>query len=55
MYICMSKSLYEKINLFIFFQYESEHVMFFDKLIIFALLLSISEEVKSLFNKGYNI
>ena len=27
MCICMSKSIYEKINLLLFVQYESEHVM----------------------------
>ena len=37
MCICMSKSFYEEINLLLFVQYESEHVMnddvsFFDKL-----------------------
>ena len=28
MCICMSKSFYEKINLLLFVQYESEHLMF---------------------------
>ena len=51
MCICMSKSFYEKINLLLFVQYESEHVMWKRDIIqswIYRILQKVNQVIYTL-------